>query len=59
MSGLRRRSLEPVLRRSALLIAMYGVAAVIALWMSRTLPDFDYGFSHSTASSIDWTCQIQ
>jgi hypothetical protein len=52
MSGLRQRSLEPVLRRSGLLIAMYGTAAVIALWMSRTLPDFDYGFHLRTGQWI-------
>jgi hypothetical protein len=48
----RTRSLEPVVRRSALLIATYGVAVVIALWMSRTLPDFDYGLHLRTG---EWT----
>ena len=52
MAGPTHRSLETIVRRSALLIAMYGVAAVISLWISRTLPDMDYGF-HLRAGA--WT----
>jgi hypothetical protein len=54
MAGPTHRSLETIVRRSALLIAMYGVAAVISLWISRTLPDFDYGLHLRTGQ---WTVE--
>jgi hypothetical protein len=49
-----QRSVETTVRRSALLVAMYGVAAVIALWIAHPLPDFDYGLHLRTG---EWTVE--